>query len=115
MLTIVCLGDLWVSKVSVRFFLQQLDRKNKTKTWVKLYRFGINGLIIREAHTRFMHYEYWPLQCATASCILCTYCVTRITCAQCICDTCLCVCLFAVCVCVCTCVTPDHKEVDDPC
>ena len=26
-------------------FLQQLDLKNKAKTYVQLYRFGINGLI----------------------------------------------------------------------
>ena len=32
MLTIVCFGDLWVNKVSVSFFLQQLDLKNKNKT-----------------------------------------------------------------------------------
>ena len=31
MLTIVCYGDLWVSKVSVSF-LQQLDLKNKIKS-----------------------------------------------------------------------------------
>ena len=41
MLTIVCFGDWWVNKVSVGF-LQQLDLKNKT--WVELYRFGINWL-----------------------------------------------------------------------
>ena len=44
MLTMVCFGDLWVNKVSISF-LKQLDRKNKNKTWVQLYRFGINGLI----------------------------------------------------------------------
>ena len=43
MLTIACFGDLWVNKVSAGF-LQQLDLKNKNKTWVQLYRFGINGL-----------------------------------------------------------------------
>ena len=33
MLTIVCLGNLWVNKVSVSF-LQQLDlKKNKNKHW----------------------------------------------------------------------------------
>ena len=37
------LWGLWVNKVSVRF-LQQLDIKNKNKTWVQLYRFGIYGL-----------------------------------------------------------------------
>ena len=44
--TIVCFGNLWVNKVSVRF-LQQLDLKNKNKTEVQLYRFGINGLSSR--------------------------------------------------------------------
>ena len=44
MLTIVCFGDLWVSKVNVRF-VQQLDLKNKNKTSVQFHRFGINGLI----------------------------------------------------------------------
>ena len=29
---IVCYGNLWVNKVSVRF-LQQLDLKNKNKLW----------------------------------------------------------------------------------
>ena len=43
MLTIVCYANLWVNKVSVRFF-KQMKNKNK-KEQVKLYRFGINGLI----------------------------------------------------------------------
>ena len=43
MLTIVCFGDLLVNKVSVSF-LQQMDIKNKNKSYVQLYRFVINGL-----------------------------------------------------------------------
>ena len=31
MLTIVCFGDLWVNKASIRF-LKHLDLKNKNKT-----------------------------------------------------------------------------------
>ena len=37
-------GSIWVNKVSV-CFLQQLDPKNKNKTWVQLYLFDINGFI----------------------------------------------------------------------
>ena len=42
-LTIMFFGDLLVIKVTISF-LQQLDLKNKNKTWVQLYRFGTNGL-----------------------------------------------------------------------
>ena len=44
MLPIVCYGDLCVNKARVSY-LQQLDLKNKNKTLVQLYRFGITGLI----------------------------------------------------------------------
>ena len=59
MLTIVCFGDLWVSKVIVSF-LQQLDLKNKYKPKVQLYRFGVNGLThsILTAEQGF----FYPLQ-----------------------------------------------------
>ena len=43
MLTIVCFGDLWVNEVCV-YIRWRLDLKAKIKTWVQLYRFGINGL-----------------------------------------------------------------------
>ena len=47
--SIVCLGDLWIKKISISF-LQQLDLKNKNKTLVQLYRFGINGLNVALNH-----------------------------------------------------------------
>ena len=43
------LGDLGVNKVSVGF-LQQLALKNKYKTKVQLYLFGINGLIYAQKY-----------------------------------------------------------------
>ena len=43
MLTIVCFRNFCVNKVSMGF-LQQLEPKKNKKTYIQLYRFGLNGL-----------------------------------------------------------------------
>ena len=50
LLTIVCLGDLWVNQVSISFFYNWTF-KIKIKD-VELYRFGIDGLILTPCRRR---------------------------------------------------------------